>query len=391
MPENLPPTSYRPFEHLLPTQVWSGAGASLQLQKNPLVQKSQRLVLITDQGLQKTEHYQPLLESLGDKCAWVESEISADSDVHLVNAMASRIRKESIDTLIALGGGSVMDTAKAVAVVAQKGGGIEDHVGFKRIGEPLMPLLCIPTTAGTGSECTQFAVIKNHQDNKKLIFVDEAICPAGAILDPQWITSVPKHIQRITGVDALTHAVEAIAAKTCNPIGEALALRAANMIISQRALMNLIENENDIQAAEQMLLAANLAGQAISTCMLGACHAMAHALGALHGVPHGQANGICLTTVMKLNQEKAQTAYAQLGTVLGGSGNAQTLAQYAIERISWFIHEEMGIPTKLSEVGIEKNHIDALADEALSDMDLLTNPVRIKTREDMAALFHQLL
>ncbi|MBL90218.1 MAG: hypothetical protein CMH56_00200 [Myxococcales bacterium] len=391
MPENLAPTPYRPFEHALPTQVWSGPGSSFQLQKNPILQKAQRVVLITDAGLQKTENYSPLLESLGEKCAWVESEVSADSDVHLVNAMASRIRKDNIDTLVALGGGSVMDTAKAVAVVVQKGGSIEDHVGFKRIGEPLMPLICIPTTAGTGSECTQFAVIKNHQDNKKLIFVDDALCPAGAILDPKWITSVPKHTQKLTGVDALTHAVEAIAAKTCNPIGEALALRAANMIVSQRALLNLLEDDNDIHAAEQMLLAANLAGQAISTCMLGACHAMAHALGALHGIPHGQANGICLATVMKLNQEKAQTAYAQLGTVLGGTGDAPTLAQYAIERVSWFIHEEVGIPTTLSEVGIEPSHVNALADEALSDMDLLTNPVRIKTHEEMAALFKQLL
>ena len=122
-----------------------------------------------------------------------------------------------------------------------------------------MPLI-IPTTAGTGSECTQFAVIKNHQDNKKP-FLSTMRCPAGAILDPQWIASVPKHIQKLTGVDALTHAVEAIAAKTCNPIGEALALRAANMIVSQRALLNLLENDNDIHAAEQMLLAANFTGK----------------------------------------------------------------------------------------------------------------------------------
>ena len=391
MSEDLPPTAYRPFEHRLPTQIWSGVGSSLEIHKNPIVRKAQRLVLMTDRGLQKTAHYPALLEGLGDKCAWVESDIAADSDVNLVNAMAYRIRKENIDALVALGGGSVMDTAKAVATVVQKGGGIEDHAGFKRIGEPLMPLLCIPTTAGTGSECTQFAVIKNHETNKKLVFVDDALCPTGAILDPNWLVSVPRPIQIMTGVDALTHAVEALAAKTCNPIGEALALRAANMIVSQRALLNLIENKDDLQAAEQMLLAANLAGHAISTCMLGACHAMAHALGALHGIPHGQANGICLTPVMKLNQVKAQSAYARLGVALGGTGNEQTLAQYAIERVSWFVHEEMGIPTKLSEVGIKATHVDALAEEALNDMDLLTNPVRIKTHEEMAALFHQIL
>jgi alcohol dehydrogenase len=391
MNSSLPQRQYRPYTFKMPSQIQFGEGQSEQLDQHPLVKKHPRLAIITDVGLSQTPYFEATSASLGDAVVFIDTGTIPDSDVVHINALAKRVTEKQIDMLIAIGGGSVMDTAKCVAVVAQKGGTIQEHEGYQRIQTPLMPLLCIPTTAGTGAESTQFAVIKDHHANKKLVYVDESLIPAASILDPIWLKSLPRSVKLATGIDALTHAVEAIASKLCNPYGEAWALRAVEMIINQGALIRFLRNPEDKDAAVQMMTAAHLAGQAISTCMLGACHAMAHALGALHGTSHGIANGLCLTTVMKLNEQKAQTAYAQLGWTLGGKGDVAALSQYAIERISSFIHKEVGVPAKLSEIGVNEGHLAALAKEAFADMDLMTNPVRLKSEEELNALFTSLL
>ena len=388
---NLPQRPYRPYTFQMPSHIQAGEGQSEQLNQHPILQQHHRIALITDSGLQHTPYFETVTSGLGDHVIFVDSDTIPDSDVVHINALAQRVVAEKIDLLIAIGGGSVMDTAKCVAVVATKGGRIEAHEGYQRIKTPLMPLLCIPTTAGTCAESNQFAVIKDHVANKKLVYVDEALIPSACILDPLWLQSLPRSVKLATGIDALTHAVEAVASKVCNPYGEAWALRAIEMIVSQGALIRLMRDPNDKDAAFQMMTAAHLAGQAISTCMLGACHAMAHALGALHGTSHGIANGLCLATVMKLNAQKAQAAYAQIGWTLGGHGDAATLSQYAIERISSFIHEEIGVPKKLSEIGVNETHIPELAAAAFADMDLMTNPVRIKSEAEISTLFQSLL
>ena len=390
MSKTLPQRPYRPFQFALPTTLLSGAGQSEQLVQHPLVQKHERIALITDQHLQNTPYFEACCKPINDRIVFIDAQTVPDSSVDHINTLGERVRSENVTLLIAIGGGSVMDTAKCAAVVAAKEGHIQDHAGYERVRTQLMPLLCIPTTAGTGAESTQFAVIKNHEANKKLVYVDKALIPTATILDPNWLKTVPRSVIIATGVDALTHAVEAIASKLCNPYGEAWALRAIEMLIAQNALTQLANDRNDENAAYLMMTAANLAGHAISTCMLGACHAMAHALGALHSTPHGIANGLCLTTVMKLNQTKAQSAYAQIGWALGGRGDAAELAQYSIERLEEFIHETMGVPRTLNEIGIKETAIDALAQEAFTDMDLMTNPVKIKNPDELAQLFQSL-
>ena len=374
----------------MPTQLQFGEGLCEQLQAHPLVQQHQRIALITDAHLQALPYFETTLGSWTESLVLVDTQTKPDSSVRHINALGERMREAGVTLIIALGGGSVMDTAKCAAVVAQKGGPIETHAGFERIQTSLMPLLCIPTTAGTGAESTQFAVIKDHEANKKLVYVDKALIPTAALLDPNWLRSVPRAVKAATGIDALTHAVEAIGSKLCNPYGEAWALRAIEIIVAQKALTRWLKDPEDTIAAGQMMTAANLAGHAISTCMLGACHAMAHALGALYNTPHGVANGLCLTTVMRFNQKKAQNAYAQVGWALGGEGDTETLAEHAISSIESFIHQEVGIPKTLDEIGIPASAIGALANEAFKDMDLMTNPVRVKSVDELNVLFQKL-
>jgi len=391
MTTTLPQRPYRPFQFELISKLSSGAGQSEKLAQHPLVQQHERIALITDEHLQNTPYFDTCCMPLKERLVFTDTQTVPDSSVRHINELGERIRAENITLLIALGGGSVMDTAKCAAVVAQKGGLVQDHAGYERVQEILMPLLCIPTTAGTGAESTQFAVIKDHEANKKLVYVDKALIPTAAILDPLWLKTVPRSVTIATGVDALTHAIEAIASKVCNPHGEAWALRAIEIIISQNALVQLVNDSSDENAANKMMIAANLAGHAISTCMLGACHAMAHALGALHGTPHGIANGLCLATVMKFNKSKVPNAYAQIGWALGGRGDVDELAQHSIERTSEFVHQIMGVPQKLSEVGIAETAIDALSKEAFTGMDLMTNPIQIKSADELVKLFKSLI
>ena len=172
MSEHLPQRPYRPFQFALPTTLLSGAGQSEQLAQHPLVQQHERIALITDQHIQKTPYFETCCKPLNERLVFTDVQTIPDSSVEHINRLGERIRSEGITLLIAIGGGSVIDTAKCAAVVAAKESPIAKHAGYERVRSQLMPLLCVPTTAGTGAESTQFAVIKDHEANKKLVYVD---------------------------------------------------------------------------------------------------------------------------------------------------------------------------------------------------------------------------
>jgi alcohol dehydrogenase class IV len=192
-------------------------------------------------------------------------------------------------------------------------------------------------------------------------------------------------------VDALTHAVEAIASRMRHPFGNALATEAARIILADDGLARCLEEPDDLAARGRMLTAAALAGQAINSCMLGACHAFAHALGAHKGVPHGVANGVFLVPTMKLNREKARSVYARLGAALGGTGDEPALAGFAMARVEDLVHDVAGIPRKLSELGVEESDLERLTELVMTDADLATNPVQITEPEHVTELLRSLL
>jgi alcohol dehydrogenase len=241
----------------------------------------------------------------------------------------------------------------------------------------------VPTTAGTGSEATQFAVLKDRQLGRKRIYVDASLVPALAVLDPTLVTGLPAAVTAATAVDALTHALEAVGSRMKNPIGTALATEAARLLLVERALARSLERPDDLDARGACLIAAHLAGQAVSTSMLGACHALAHVTGAQSGLAHGVANGLFLVDVLQANAVKAQAPYAQLARALGIAGAGDDVAAL-IAVVDDFVFGTAGLPRRLRDAAptLTADDLPALARAALDDPDLPTNPAAL----DEAAL-----
>ena len=374
-------SALRPYQFQSAGALSFGQGACGALGKERALKKAQRVLVVTDAGVKAAGLCTPALDSLGDRVALLDDATVPDADLRHINTLAARAKDAQVDAIVAIGGGSVMDTAKAVNIVLSKGGQIADYEGFGTVRARLLPLVCVPTTAGTGSEATQFVVVADQEAGRKLIISDLSVVPTLGVLDPELVRSLPKGATAATGVDALTHAVEAMASRMANPVGQALALQAISLIVADKALERSLRDPEDLSARGDMLTAAALAGQAISSCMLGACHAFAHALGAHKKVPHGVANGVFLVPIMRFNAERALSAYASIGRLLGGAGDRPALAEHAITEISTVVHEVAEIPTQLSQLGVTSEDIDPLADGVMADPDLQTNPVSLKGKE----------
>jgi alcohol dehydrogenase class IV len=377
-----------PFQHLCPTETLFGPGRLKEVGNLRHLRKVERVALLSDPGVKDAGIFEKVENALGKKAVLVDTEIVADGDVAHVEALAEKANALRIEAVVAVGGGSVMDSAKAMAALMKKGGSLEALEGFATVRAEVIPVICIPTTAGTGSEASQFAVIKDHRIGKKRIVADRALIPTVAILDPEVVLGLPERITVASGVDALTHALEALASKMRHPMGEAMALEALRLMVVEGGLAHSLQEPDNLDARARMLVGAHLAGQAVSTCMLGACHAFAHALGAKKGVAHGVGNGIFLVPVMQLNAPKAARAYARVGALLGGVGENEVLVEHAIEKIDHLVHEVAGIPRTLGALGVAESDIHELALEAFADADLLTNPVPLPDVESVERVIH---
>lgn len=370
-------TRVRPYQHAAPGSISFGAGLAASLAEQRPLKRAERVLVVSDAGVKGAGLLERVTRGLHDRVALVDDQAVPDGDVAHVDALAAQAKEANVDAIVAVGGGSVMDTAKGVAVVLARGGSIRDYEGFASVRAKLPPLVCVPTTAGTGSECTQFLVLMDRARGQKVIIADLSVVPALGVLDPELVVGLPERTTAATSVDALTHAVEALASRMKNPFGVALATEAARVLVAEGTLQRCLEAPDDIEARGRALNAASMAGQAISVCMLGACHAFAHALGALKGVPHGVANGAFLVPVMRFNLEKARSSYARLGQALGGQGDETALAEHAISEVERVVHEVARIPRRLSELGVDEGDVERLAEMALADPDLATNPVQI--------------
>jgi alcohol dehydrogenase class IV len=244
----------------------------------------------------------------------------------------------------------------------------------------------IPTTAGTGSEVTNTAVIHHVELGRKVYFLDDKVIPAAAILDPMLTTGLPRGLTASTGMDALTHAVEAVVSKTSNPISEGLALQAIRIIVEY--LPKVIERPLDLEARVQMQLASSMAGWAFSVAGVGLVHGMSHSLGARVGVPHGTANGIILPHVMRFNAQAAAGKLALVARALGVTGDLDDaqLAAAAADEVAGLL-ARTGHPTRLSEVGVKPTDLEACAALALTDGATMTNPRGVRSAEEVLAVY----
>jgi len=333
-----------------------------------------KALLVTDRDLAKSEIINRVKSAIGKRLAGTFDEVTPDSGVHIVNRGAEIARSLGIDSIVTAGGGSSIDTAKGIQICLKLGGKLEDHEGFNIMTEKGVPHIVIPTTAGTGSEVTYAAVIKDHAQKRKLIFGDNHIIPDIAILDPVLISGMPPKLTAATGMDAFTHCVEAIHSLQREPIADALALHGIRLITEY--LPRSVENGNDITARGQMLIAANIAGVAFSNAQVGIIHALAHAVGAKFNVPHGVANSILMPHCMLYNLDVAAERYAMIAEAMGLNVRGKTpeeAARMAIEAIRE-LSKKVNVPQRLRDVDVPEDRLEECVPDAMSDGSIVYNP-----------------
>ncbi|MDC0335267.1 iron-containing alcohol dehydrogenase [Pseudodesulfovibrio sp.] len=301
-----------------------------------------------------------------------------------VMAGAELFRKEGCDAIVAVGGGSPMDCAKAIGIVCTNGRHVLDFEGVDNVDHPGPPLICIPTTAGTAADISQFCIINDTERKVKIAIVSKTMVPDLALIDPALTMSMDGKLTAYTGLDALTHATEAYVSNASSAITDLNALEAVWLI--HKHLLKAVENPNDMEARTGMMLASTYAGLAFSNAILGAVHAMAHSLGGLLDLPHGQCNAILLDHVVDYNFDAVPDKYRQLGNALGAAmpegaplGEVREATLEAFRRLK----RAVGIEDNLCELGMSADDLPVLADNALADACMLTNPKQPSASEIM--------
>ncbi len=348
------------------------------------------VLVVTDEGMKDSWVVKKVAEKLGDKCAAVFTKVIGDSDVKIVEEGAALAKEKGCDGVVSVGGGSSMDSAKVMSILITKGGKVAQYAGLPHIEEKLIPHIAIPTTAGTGSEVTRFAMIKDHERSLKLAIADLKIIPTVALLDPCVTVDLPARLTAATGIDALTHAIEAMHSTQRQPISDGLALEAIRLIFAH--LTVCVADGKDVYARAHQLLASTMAALSFDNAMVGIVHALAHAVGGKFGVHHGTANAIFLPHGMRFNMSKASRRYALIGETLGldedETMTPEQLAEATVKAVEELI-EKVGLPTKLSEVGVPHDKLEMLAGEAMIDPSIITNPRPVMTPKELLPVFEQ--
>lgn len=375
------------FNFLTPTKVIFGLKATDEVRMEIRALGGERVLIVTDQGIVQAGLLDRVKKALGDLYVGVFTEVPQDSGIHIVNRVAKFARGLKVDSLVSLGGGSVIDTAKGSAVLLKEGGKLEEYQGFQMLSRPQTPHVCIPTTAGTGSEVTFVAVLKDHERNQKVLLFDYHLTPNVAILDPQMVSGLPPRITAFTGMDALSHAVEAIHVLQRGPIADGLALHSIRLIMAY--LPRSVQKGDDLVARGQMQIAATMAGMAATNASWGLVHAMAHSVGARFGVPHGVANAILLPHCMGYNIDACPDRYALVAEAMGArkpgmsDHKAGEAAVKAIEKLT----QKIGLPGRLREVDVPKEGLKDCAELSLSDAAIVYNPKQIFESDEVLKVY----
>ena len=335
--------------------------------------------LVTDAPLVQMGMAQQVADRLAEKGIEyvIFDGVKPNPTVGNVNAGLEQLNKAQADFIISLGGGSVHDCAKGIALVASNGGKIEDYEGLNQSKKPQMTLIAINTTAGTASEMTRFTIITDESRHVKMAFVDSNVTPFLSINDSELMEGMPAGLTAATGMDALTHAVEAYVSTIASPITDACALKAIALVA--RYLPTAVREPNNKEAREQMAYAQFLAGMAFNNASLGYVHAMAHQLGGFYDLPHGVCNALLLPHVEAFNMSVASERLNEVGQVLGA--NNSDLKDLDVIAAIKKLADIVGIPKSLEELGVKREDFDTLADNALKDVCGLTNPVQASHAE----------
>jgi alcohol dehydrogenase len=371
------------------TKVIYGEGLALDFTHELEELNANKFFIVSDRVIEKlglVKQIKDALTSEGIKITGEFFDVPQDASITCVKEISRLAVETKAEGLIAIGGGSVIDAAKGANFTFTFGGDlIEDYSGASTLTQPLNPLVVIPTTAGTGSECTLVAIIYDVENKTKLAFSDQFLLPNLAVLDPIMTRSMPPGLTASTGMDALTHAVEAYTSIDSSPHTDALSVAAIEHIFNN--IVKATENGKDLEARGGMLIGANLAGIAFSHSMVGCIHGMAHAAGGLARVPHGVANAIFLPHGMEYNLEQVKEKYAKLAPIMGEeiSGLSIEDAAYkainAVKNLTTRLNRLDALPLRLRDVGVSEDQLLKIANAAVEDGTSIYNPREIVAEE----------
>ena len=376
------------YQFQTPTKIISGIGSTAEIIKELNDLHAKMVLLITDPGLVQAGVAQQVVEMLKQAAVEVEifDAVEPDPSIQVATKAAEMAKNVKANVLIALGGGSAIDTAKSAALLVTNGGYLKDYAGVNKVVKPILPLIAVPTTAGTGSEVTIFAVMSDPEKQEKFTISSALIAPAVAVLDPLLTLKLPPSVTAFTGMDALTHAIEAFTSSIAQPATDALALSAIKLILKH--LPVAVGRGDNIMARDGMLQASLLAGIAFNNAFLGLAHAIASPLGGHFHVPHGLANAVMLPYVMEYNLPTAVRRYAEIGCALGLQAVGDTpraVAEKTVAAITQ-LARDINIPEKLSNIGAKEELLPLVARDALKSIQLKFNVRNASEKEILALL-----
>jgi len=377
------------FTFELPTKIEYGIGATGDLADVIKNLNAVKVLLVTDKGIVRSGLLDRIIDLLeSNKLRWqVFDSVEANPKDYNVQQGTEVASHFGPDCLVALGGGSPIDCAKAIAVVARQGGAVRDYEGPNKIRADVLPLIAIPTTAGTGSEVTFSSVITDSGEKFKFSIKDPGIAPRVALVDPEMTVSMPPGLTASTGMDALTHAIEGFTAKAAEPIADSAALYAIELITSY--LRTAVFDGSNLEARAGMLMGSVLAGIAFSHSDVAAVHCVAEALGGKYDAPHGVCNAVVLPAVMAYNMEYCEERYARIAAAMGlfdeNVDKAARRAVDAVQKLAVDVH----LPA-FSTLGVQENDLEELAINSFKNGSNVDNP-RPMSKEDYLSLFKSLI
>ncbi len=377
----------------VPTDIHFGFGVVRSLPERVRSFGSNRVFIVTDPGIRSAgilDSILTLFSQAGIGCD-VYDEVKPDSGSSLIVEATERLMRSQAGVVLGIGGGSSLDTAKAVAMLATNPGSLLSYTGLHRVKSRSLPVIAVPTTAGTGSEVSLWSVFTNDETGLKVAIGSFHIYPAVALCDPELSLDLPPGLTAATGMDALAHAIECYTNKACQPISSALALGAIELIGGN--LRGAVLESHNRASRYAMLLGSTMAGIAMNPTRLGLAHALAMPLGSWDlRIPHGLAIAVTLPRVMRFNHTAAPDRFARVAEALGEStreislSNAALLAVEAVEKLS----VDIGIPRGLGQCGLRSSHMERVVEEAMKSGNVAVNP-RPTTREELAGILEQSL
>jgi len=377
-------------EYYFATRIVYGPGCAKKVGEEIKSAGVRKPLLVTDPGIIRAGLLTRVVEGLKEEGInfALFQDVKVNPPVAVVEEGFNLFQNEGCDSLLALGGGSSIDTAKAIGILKNNGGRIIDYEGVGKVKKRIPWMVAIPTTYGSGSEVTSFVIVTDKTRNFKAAIGSPFIMPALALVDPELMVALPYEIAASVGLDALCHAVESYCSKNASPFSDMLALKAIRSISEN--ISRAVESDNDIEATLNMAISSTMAGMAFSLSRLGIVHAMSHPLSAFYDIPHGVANALLLPYVMEYNAEAVPKKYAEIAGAMEietRNMSDSKAAAKAVERVA-FLRDSFSLPAKLSSLGVKKEDIPHMAVDTMKSGNVKVNP-REANLEDIIRLYEK--